>query len=90
MLDLYWVEALDRLRGSANKIGPPIPKETAEEVKQYALRNLKRKTGQDFGFDIEAWEKFLIENPDIYEERLKRGEIPGATYSQEDYDNHTI
>jgi hypothetical protein len=90
MLELYWVERLNRLRGIADKTGRPLPKEIAEKVKQEVLLSLKRKTGQDFGFDVEAWEKFLTENPDIFIERLKRGEIPDSTYSQEDFDNYTI
>jgi hypothetical protein len=90
MLELYWVETLKSLRGMGHKTGQPLSEEDVESMRNHALHVLKKITGQDFGFDVEAWEKFLTENPDIYVERLKRGEIPGRTYSKEDFDNYTI
>jgi hypothetical protein len=37
------------------------------EDQQYAYRLLKEATGQDFGWDLAAWEEWLRKNTDAFD-----------------------
>lgn len=56
---------------------PYYPDEEVDDSRREStLRLMKDLTGQDFGYDIEAWREFLIDHPFISEERAARGELP--------------
>lgn len=73
-----WVSLLKELEGWDWDAFPPrlmtgISKEGYQEA---ALNYLKYSTGQDFGYDVKAWEAWLEEHPNIIEEREASGELP--------------
>ena len=41
------------------------------QPREEALEELKRRTGQDFGLDVNKWESWLAENPEVVPEKAK-------------------
>jgi hypothetical protein len=42
-----------------------VPDEDRIEIMNCGRASLVEQTGEDFGFDLEAWERFLVAHPDL-------------------------
>ncbi|MBC8137466.1 MAG: hypothetical protein H8F28_16415 [Fibrella sp.] len=73
----FWETQLLYLEGYV-PTDPPTERVGLEKqrLQEKSLRLLKDLTGQDFGYDIDAWRTFIRAHPFINDEREARGELP--------------
>jgi hypothetical protein len=67
MLELAGIN-LDCLRYGFDPFNPgaeAIPDDDRIEIMKRGRTSLMEQTGEDFGFDLEAWERFLEAHPDL-------------------------
>ena len=71
MSDRWWDEKNDEYRELSLSLGKEYSdlwlEESKERAKQYAYCELKESTGQDFGWDLAAWEEWLRQNTKAFD-----------------------